>query len=461
MGKQAQAAEWLANGAPDLLTQENQTSTALRQEAQSALNELSFLHNTQIPAMRARALQTIGGDNASQAAKADLDDQLKTFASGKTRSIAQKYAHRGVMLTRDVKPSEDGQVRGRQPGDMAVALIQAQLARSTEAGHQPDGFGRIDVTPLIKQLPGIEQIAFYERVRGADSGIVPSTVIRTDRDIPDAYHGATMRVMRNNADGQIYVVTDNADNPDEQRSWLVSSIRGQQDANAEKLIGAQVLYHGGLQTGGLTEGRNPSEPGVFQVVDPESVIRRFAPLDWNRPESSLPGYYHQAEAEWDTSIRQHAENPAVALRRQQARDRREGAIIDSTFDNAFNAPGSILDRLDERDTASRRREREFGEAGLDAISRRNDNQPFGQWFHENVYSQANDLASLTSSPDIMNQSFLDSEGAASIFDRQEPDTARSWERRGWNAQPRPAKPRTAARPAAGRTKRTPKPIATG
>lgn len=391
MQTQTQTLEWMANGSPSLLTGDNETTPELRRAAQQALNELSFLHQVQIPAMHAR-IQKINGGELSETAEQDLKAQLDTFTSEKQKYIAEQYRHEATKLLRDTPLGRNGRsTRGRKPGDMAVALIQAQAARKTENTHQQEGFGQVSVTGLIDGLGGMEQIAYYERV--IEGGIQPSTIIRMPkRAMTRENEGTEWKVVRKDGTGDIHLLSR-----DGKRSYPVASTRGVEDSNAAKLIGETIIYEGNLQTGGLTQGRGEPTAQVFSIPDPESVVRASAKLDWNRPEYSL-GFQEDPEPA-DTGIRQRRIGEDELNQRARLTRKRleEPPAVGASAERMEAELRQRLDAITANDTPDEDR---------DDFTDKPGDQPFGEWFRQNVVDNPQGASVVIGNPMAINQPYL-------------------------------------------------------
>ena len=384
MQRAAQSVEWLANGAPEMLTQPNQTSPDLRKEAQKAINELSFLHQHQIPSMKAVIIARRKGldGKLNQIEEQSLDEKLAQFASAKEQHIGQTYNNKAMQIMRDTRLSNNGKdIHGRKPGDIATALVQAQLARKTEALHELGSYGRIPINNLIKALDGMEQIAFYERMNKSDD-ILPTTVIHlSGKGMDDANIDHTFNVVKNDT-GQIALVSNNA-----KYVFPVAKWGDKYDANATKLLGSKLIYKGELQTEGLTRSMHQTEPAVFVVQDAEEAIKANTQLEWDRPVTSKGGFFHRTEDDYeqDKEIQQTVyDRPKSAWNKMQKHKRDQNP--ETNKQEGFMTLKADYDEDMEKYafTEPMNHAIERGEANFDDFSTRNPDESIGQWIHENV-----------------------------------------------------------------------------
>ena len=394
MQTQTQAIEWMANGAPSLLTGRNETSPELRTLAQSAINELTFLHQYQAPAIRASITRSHGG-NLPELANEELDKRLGEFIASKERYIANQYrllATKAMRAARLNSTADD--VGGRQPGDMAVALIQARMARKTEANHEPDGYGNININGLIRALPGMEQIAFYERMEQAPSGIKPTTVLHlADSGISPDDAGTSWYVLRQPDNDNLFLVS-----PDGRKSHPIATFFGKNDGNAAKLVGQTVTFQGYLQTDGLTRAIKRTKPSVVTINNPDAAVTDAASLEWNRPISSMGGYFTETGPDTD-SIRQQPLSPVEQA--NQAAENDLANLSNPTPDEKIQINITAFNRMMQElhKDGPARTAKTSGRFVEDAFTTRPDT-PFGEWLDENL-STPDGYQLITSPPDTV------------------------------------------------------------
>ena len=359
-----QVVEWMSNGSPHLLTEPNQTTPELRREAQAALNEVSYLHNYQVPAIKSEAQKRLGRE-LNQIEQQDLDDKVGAWANEKERHIGRQYYANALRAMRQTELNDDGtSAKGRAPGDIAIALIQAQMARKTESGHGINTYGKINISNMVKSLGGMEQIALYERmIEKGEGEITGTTTLPLKQDQltkigedgkkePSMEPESRWRVMRHGSTGPISLVSEDG----KTTVPIGDPSTTKDDGNAEKLLGTIITYEGNLQTDGLPEGRNRIETGVFSIDDPISLTLSATKLNWDRPEKSFGGEYDQPEspAAEGEPLRQKIEDDAdrdTRIERQQRdlrlineKERRNNPSLQPTWDFGRYLKESLDDR---------------------------------------------------------------------------------------------------------------------